>query len=411
VAIAQAQRSNSNLAAMFLDLDRFKSINDTLGHSIGDQLLQGVAKRLKSILRQEDTFARWGGDEFIVLLPHLGESREAGCTAEQILTEFEQPFYIDSHELYISPSIGIAVFPVDGEDGETLVKHADTALYQAKQAGRNNFQFFDRALASSTPKILNLEKRLRQALEARQFILYYQPQIDLKTGKITGVEALLRWQDPGMGLVSPQIFMPVVEESGLIVPIGEWVLRAACLQNKQWQDQGLAPITVAVNLSARQLRQPNLTAMIAKTLNETGLDPHYLELEITETTAVQDVELTKTVLEEIQRMGIKLSMDDFGTGYSSLSYLQQLPLDSLKIDRSFITDLGSNPKDAQIVRAIISMAHGLKLNVIAEGVETVEQLQFLQGLNCQEGQGYFFNRPLNPADAAVVLQEGQKSLV
>jgi diguanylate cyclase (GGDEF)-like protein len=411
MAIAQAQRSNSNLAAMFLDLDRFKSINDTLGHSIGDQLLQGVAKRLRSILRQEDTFARWGGDEFIVLLPHLGESREAECSAERILTEFEQPFYIDSHELYISPSIGIAVFPADGEDGETLVKHADTALYQAKQAGRNNFQFFDRALASSTPKILNLEKRLRQALEARQFILYYQPQIDLKTGKVTGVEALLRWQDPGMGLVSPQIFMPIVEESGLILPIGEWVLRAACLQNKQWQDQGLSPITVAVNLSARQLRQPNLTAMIAKILNETGLDPHYLELEITETTAVQDVELTKTVLEEIQRMGIKLSMDDFGTGYSSLSYLQQLPLDSLKIDRSFITDLGSNPKDAQIVRAIISMAHGLKLNVIAEGVETVEQLQFLQGLNCQEGQGYFFNRPLHPSDAAVVLQEGRKSLV
>jgi diguanylate cyclase (GGDEF)-like protein len=410
MAIALAQRNQAHLAVMFLDLDRFKSINDTLGHSIGDQLLQGVAQRLKNTLRQEDTFARWGGDEFIILLPHLSDPTEAGLTAERMLAEFEQPFYIDSHELYISPSIGIAVFPGDGDDSETLVKHADTALYQAKQAGRNNFQFFDLALASSTPKILNLEKRLRQALEAQQFILYYQPQINLKTGQITGVEALLRWQDPGMGLVSPQVFMPVVEESGLIVPIGEWVLRTACRQNKAWQDQGLSPITVAVNLSARQLRQPNLTAVIAKTLQETGLDPHYLELEITETTAVQDVELTKTVLEDIQRMGVKISMDDFGTGYSSLSYLQQLPLDSLKIDRSFITDLASNPKDAQIVTAIVSMAHGLTLNVIAEGVETLDQLRFLQGLKCQEGQGYFFNRPLGAADATAVLAEGRKSL-
>jgi diguanylate cyclase (GGDEF)-like protein len=410
MAIALAQRNQAHLAVMFLDLDRFKSINDTLGHSIGDQLLQGVAQRLKNTLRQEDTFARWGGDEFIILLPHLSDPTEAGLTAERMLAEFEQPFYIDSHELYISPSIGIAVFPGDGDDRETLVKHADTALYQAKQAGRNNFQFFDLALASSTPKILNLEKRLRQALEAQQFILHYQPQVNLKTGQITGVEALLRWQDPGMGLVSPQIFMPTVEESGLIVPIGEWVLRTACRQNKVWQDQGLSPITVAVNLSARQLRQQNLTSIIAKTLKETGLDPHYLELEITETTAVQDVELTKTVLEDIQRMGVKISMDDFGTGYSSLSYLQQLPLDSLKIDRSFITDLASNPKDAQIVTAIVSMAHGLTLNVIAEGVETKEQLRFLQGLNCQEGQGYFFNRPLGAADATAVLAEGKKSL-
>jgi diguanylate cyclase (GGDEF)-like protein len=411
LSLTHAERNQIHAAVMFLDLDRFKSINDTLGHSIGDQLLQGVAKRLKAVLRQEDTFARWGGDEFIVLLPHLNEPREAGQTADRLLGAFEQPFFIDSHELYISPSIGIAAFPGDGEDGETLVKHADTALYQAKQAGRNNFQFFDLAQASSTPKILNLEKRLRQALEAEQFILYYQPQVDLKTGQVTGVEALLRWQDPGMGLVSPQIFMPVVEESGLIIPIGEWVLRAACLQNKAWQDQGIPPITVAVNLSARQLRQPNLTAVIAKTLQESGLDPRHLELEITETTAVQDVEFTKTVLQDIQHMGVRISMDDFGTGYSSLSYLQQLPLDSLKIDRSFITDLATNPKDSQIVTAIVSMAHGLRLNVIAEGVETLQQLQFLQSLNCQEGQGYFFNRPLSPADAAVVLQEGKKSLV
>uniref|UniRef100_B8HWB1 Diguanylate cyclase/phosphodiesterase with FHA and GAF sensor n=1 Tax=Cyanothece sp. (strain PCC 7425 / ATCC 29141) TaxID=395961 RepID=B8HWB1_CYAP4 len=404
LALSNAHRSGEKLSVLFLDLDRFKTINDTLGHSVGDQLLKAVAHRLTHCLREGDTIARWGGDEFTILLPQIHQVNDVAKTAQRMLSALEQPFHLENHELYITPSIGIAIYDLDGHDGETLIKHADMALYQAKQLGRNTYQFFCSGLSNGAPERLNLEKSLRHALERQEFLLYYQPQVNIKTGKITGMEALLRWKHPEMGLVIPQLFMSVAEESGLIVAIGEWVLRTACAQNKTWQDQGLPPICIAVNLSARQFRQPDLTGMIARILDETGLPPQYLDLEITETTAIQDIEFTKRVLQELQDMGIQISMDDFGTGYSSLAHLQQFPLNTLKIDRSFVRDVAANSRDAQIVTAVIGLARGLNLNVVAEGVENDEQLNCLESLHCEEAQGYIFNRPLEADAATEILQ-------
>jgi diguanylate cyclase (GGDEF)-like protein len=404
ISLANASRAQTTLAVMFLDLDRFNTINDTLGHTVGDHLLKEVAHRLTGSLREGDTVARWGGDEFTVLLPYVEDNNDIATTAERILEALRTPFEMEGHELFITFSIGIAIYGADGDDAETLIKHADTALYQAKQTGRNNYQFFTTALASLAPEQLAVEKSLRRALERQEFLLYYQPQVNIQTGQVTGMEALVRWQHPELGLVAPKVFIPIAEESGLIIQIGEWVLRTACLQNKAWQDQGLPPICVGVNLSARQFHQPNLPNMIAKILQETGLEPKYLDLEITETTAIQDIDFTCSLLQQMQKIGVQISMDDFGTGYSSLTHLRQFPINTLKIDQSFVKDVVANARDTQIVMAVISLARGLNLSVVAEGVETVDQLNLLQELQCEQAQGYVFNQPLPAHQVAAVLQ-------
>lgn len=402
-ALSNAERRQEKVAVMFLDLDRFKTINDSLGHSIGDQLLQSVAERLNDCLRKGDTVARWGGDEFTILLPNVQELTHVSATAQRILAALDSLFNLDGHELYISTSIGIALYGQDGHDAETLIRHADAALYRAKEEGRNNYQFYTASMSSMAPELLALENFLRSALERDEFVLRYQPQVNLKTGQITGVEALLRWHHPEMGLIDPRLFMPVAEENGLILPIGEWVIRQACLQNKLWQDANLPSITMSVNLSPKQFYQSKLVETVGQILNETGLSPELLKLEITETTAIRDVEFTKGVLNRLREMGVKIAMDDFGTGYSSLSHLKQFPLHVLKIDKSFIQDLEANSKDSQIVTAIIALAKGLNLSIVAEGVETAAQLQILQELDCEEVQGFYFYRPLEPERVTELL--------
>ncbi|KOP25396.1 diguanylate cyclase [Hapalosiphon sp. MRB220] len=408
--LPNATRREESLAVMFLDLDRFKTINDTLGHTLGDQLLQCVAQRLQKSLRAGDIVARWGGDEFIILLPDINYVDEVAQVAERILQELETVFYIEEHELYISASVGIALFDEHSPDVETLIQHADAALYHAKDQGRNNFQFYTTSISSKTPEILTLEKSLRHALEREEFVVYYQPRVNIDTGKITGMEALLRWEHPEMGLVAPSKFIPLAEESGLIIPIGEWVLRTACRQNKAWQDEGLPTLTMAVNLSLKQFRQPKLVETVAQILDETGLEPHFLELEITETTAIEDLEFTIMVLQQLEEMKVHLSIDDFGTGHSSLSRLQLLPLHNLKIDGSFIRDLTKDMKVAHIVKAIVSLGRSLGLKLTAEGVEKQEELEFLKSINCEDVQGFLFYRPLTAQKATEILwDEGIKN--
>ena len=403
LAIPNATRQGKSLAVMFLDLDRFKNINDTLGHTVGDELLKSVAQRLKHSLRAGDIVARWGGDEFTVLLSQIEEIEDATRTAERILQSLDEVFHLDGHDFYVTSSIGIALLNEDSYDAETLIKNADTALYYAKEQGRNQYQFYTPALSAQAPERLSLEKRLRQALEREEFSLHYQPRVDVATGEITGMEALLRWQSPDMGAVSPGIFIPVAEESGLILPIGEWALRTACIQNKAWQEAGLPAICVAVNLSPLQFRQPQLVETVARILQETGLESRYLELEITETTAIQDIEFTRTVLQKLDRMGVRLAIDDFGTGHSSLSRLQLLPLHNLKIDRSFIRDLTNDKKVSHIVTAIVTLGQSLGLSIIAEGVEKEEELEFLRSINCESVQGFLFYRPLPVEGATEIL--------
>lgn len=402
-AMPNAVRNQESLAVMFLDLDRFKIINDTLGHTLGDQLLTNVAQRLRDSLRSGDTVARWGGDEFIILLPQAKDVEEVVQVARRILKALENAFHIQGHELYVSASLGIALFDQHSPDAETLIKHADAALYQAKDAGRNKYQLYTASLNNTTPNLLALDKSLRHALEREELLLYYQPRVNIATGKITGMEALLRWQHPEMGLVAPSVFIPLAEESGLIVPIGEWVLRTACEQNKAWQEAGLPNLTMAVNLSPKQFRQPNLMEMVAKILEQTGLEAHFLELEVTETTVIEDLEFTRTVLQQLEQMGVHLSIDDFGTGHSSLSRLQLLPLHNLKIDRSFIQNLTTNVKVAHIVTAIVSLGRSLGLRLTAEGVEKQEELDFLKSINCEDVQGFLFYRPLPAQKATEIL--------
>lgn len=402
-ALANAVRSGESLAVIFLDLDRFKIINDTLGHTLGDRLLQSVAQRLQTSLRSGDTVARWGGDEFTILLPRIHYLEEVTQVAWRILNSFENVFYLEGHELYVSASLGIALLDEHSPDAETLIQHADTALYHAKDEGRNNYQFYTTSLSSKTPDILNLEKNLRYALERGEFAVYYQPQINIHTEKITGMEALLRWQHPDMGVVAPSVFIPLAEDSGLIIQIGEWVLRTACLQNRAWQDAGFPPLTIAVNLSPKQFRQPKLVENVAKILAETGLESQYLELEITESTAIEDIDFTKKVLYDLEEMGVHLSIDDFGTGHSSLSRLQLLPLHNLKIDSSFIRELTTDNRVAHIVKAIVTLGRSLGLKLTAEGVEKQEELDFLKSINCEDVQGFFYHRPLSAEKATEIL--------
>ncbi|WP_414548531.1 EAL domain-containing protein [Anabaena sp. CCY 0017] len=403
-AVPNAVRNQESLAVMFLDLDRFKVINDTLGHTLGDRLLQEVAERLNNFLRGGDTVARWGGDEFTILLPHVKYLEEVSQVAQRILQALEEVFYLDGHELYVSASIGIALLDKNSSNAETLIQHADTALYYAKDKGRNNYQFYTNNLDVKNPELLSLEKSLRYALEREELTIYYQPRVNISSRKITGTEALLRWQHPDMGLIAPSVFIPLAETSGLIIPIGEWVLRTACMQNKAWQQQGLPPLTIAVNLSPKQFRQPKLVETVAKILKETDLEPHFLELEITETTAIEDLDFTRTVLQSLEQMGVKLSIDDFGTGHSSLSRLQLLPFHNLKIDKSFIQELTRNEKVAHIVTAIVTLGRSLGLRLTAEGVEKQEELDFLASINCEDVQGFFFYRPLSVDKITEVLQ-------
>lgn len=396
------RKRDTAIAVMFLDLDRFKTINDTLGHAVGDRLLKEVAERVRGCLREYDTFARWGGDEFTILLPQIEDIEESAAIAQRILDTLKPAFALEGHLLHISSSIGIALSPCDGEDEETLLRNADAALYRAKEYGRNNYQFYTPAMNSQASELLVLENQLHNALTRSEFVVYYQPQVNTTTGEINGMEALVRWQHPQLGLVAPDKFIPLAEETGLIVPIGEWVLWTACAQNKAWQDAGLPPLRIAVNLSARQFQQPNLVEMVAKVLSQTQLAPQYLELEITESVAMQDREKTQEILKEFHQMGVHLSIDDFGTGYSSLAYLKQFPFNNLKIDKSFVRDLTTNPKDAGIVNAIVNLGMKFNFRIVAEGVETEAQKDLLQNLNCENMQGYLFSKPLS-AQAATNL--------
>lgn len=398
LALAHAHRNQQRVAVMFLDLDRFRTINDTLGHTLGDRLLQGVAGRLERCVREGDTVARLGGDDFMLLLPGINQVEEAFKIAERILQSLEPVFKVDDQELHISASIGIALYPNDGENAQTLLKNAGTALSRAKVQGKNNYQSYTATMDVKSLERLMLEQGLRRALEREEFVIHYQPQVDLSFGQIVGIEALVRWQHPHLGLVSPMKFIPLAEETGLIVSLGEWVLRTACSQNKALQDAGFPPLRIAVNLSASHFRQKDLIKTIAKILEETRLDPNYLELELTESTVMESAETTIAMLRRLKEMGVHLSIDDFGTGYSSLSYLKRFPIDTLKIDRSFVRDITTDLDDAEIAKLIIAMAHSLKLKVVAEGVETKEQFEFLRSQQCDEMQGYYFSPPL-PVEA------------
>lgn len=400
-ALRQAKRSGKPMAVMFLDLDRFKYINDTLGHTVGDQLLRDVSKRLKLCVRDSDTVARLGGDEFTILLPRITDLEDATSVAERIIETLASPFFLQGFEFFLTVSIGISLFPDDGENLETLIKHADTAMYHAKENGRNNYQLYTDEMHDRAMKRLVMENALRKALERDEFTLHYQPIVKIHTNEITGMEALLRWNHPELGNVSPASFIPLAEETGLIVPIGEWVLRTACAQNKAWQNAGFKPLQVSVNFSAIQFLDPGLTDMVKEVLEDTGLSPQWLDLEMTES-IMQNPESAIRSLTKLRAMGINISLDDFGTGYSSLSYLKRLPINTLKIDKSFIRDITNDPDNASIATAIITMAHSLRLKVVAEGVERPEQLGQLMVMQCDKMQGYLFSKPL-PAEEFVNL--------
>ena len=403
VAIANAHRHGQRLAIMFLDLDLFKRINDTLGHGVGDMVLVESAKRLGLCVRDGDTVARLGGDEFVVLLPELDHIEDVAKLAERVINQVKAPFVIDEHELYVTTSIGIAVYPDDGLTVEQLIKNADTAMYRAKDLGRNAYQLYTPAMNARSFERLAMESSLRHALSRDEFTLVYQGKVDLVTGRLSGVEALVRWRHPDMGLVSPAEFIPLAENMGLIGDIGAWVLKAACRQCKSWHDLGLPPVRIAVNVSALQFREGDVPAIVDEALKESGLPPNFLELELTESVLMQRVDEVAQVLRELRQMGVHISIDDFGTGYSSLSYLKRMPIDALKIDRSFVHDLLEDGtvvdgEGAEIVSTIINLAHNLRLRAVAEGVETHEQAEFLRAKGCDEIQGYLISRPVSGED-------------
>jgi len=404
-AIVRARRYGHGMALVFIDVDNFRAINDSLGYAVGNNMLRLVGDRLRSCLREVDTVARIGGDEFVLVLGDQEDEKIISSQIQRIMAVFGKPFELGDREFFVTASVGIASYPGDGDKVEALLQNAEIAMYRAKDIGRNTFQFYTAEMNASVRERLALESWLRRALERKELLLHYQPQIDLRTNRIFGVEALIRWQHPKMGLVPPAKFIPLAEQTGLIVAIGESVLRTACAQNKAWQDAGLPPISIAVNISARQFREKNLVNLVAEIIKETGLDPRYLELEVTEGVIMHDVEEVIAVLQRLKSMGVKLSVDDFGTGYSSLSYLKRFPVDRLKIDQSFIRDVATDSDGAAIARAVINLGHDLNLRVLAEGVETQEQLEFLRAHRCDEMQGYLFNRPLSAGELERLLQE------
>lgn len=415
--LLMARRYQRLVGILLLDLDNFKRINDTLGHPAGDELLKQVADRLSNYIRKSDSISRYstdefsavvarlGGDEFTIMLTEISHAHDAMKVAQRILDAIAQPFDIGGQEVFITSSIGIAIYPIDGEDVDSLLKNCDTAMYHAKNEGRNNYKFYEQSLNKTALDILALENNLRKALDKQEFRVYYQPRIDIRTRNVVGFEALIRWRHSQKGLIPPSEFIPMAEESGLIIPIGEWVLNEACKQNKTWQAAGFAPVFISVNLSGKQFKQQNLIKIIEQALSESAFDPKYLELEITES-IIQDTKSTAEILNELRKLGLKISVDDFGTGYSSLSYLRRFPVNALKIDRSFVKDATKDTDSAAIVKAIIAMAHCLKLRVVAEGVETEEQLKFLSDEGCDEFQGYLISPPLPAEEVARFLSKG-----
>jgi diguanylate cyclase (GGDEF)-like protein len=402
-SMSLAQRHRQKLAVLYLDVDRFKHINDSLGHGIGDRVLQSVAQRLLTCVRSSDTVSRHGGDEFVILLADAVHAQDAIVSVDKILLALAAPHHVEQHDLSITASIGIAIYPDDGTDAETLMKHADFAMLHAKDSGRNNYQFFKPEMNARALERQSLETGLRHALEQQQFVLHYQPKINLETGAIVGAEALIRWRHPQRGLVAPGHFIPVAEECGFIVPISRWVLRESCRQARAWQDAGLPALRIAINTSAVELRSKDYVAGVRAILAETALDARYLELELNESFLMHDSKSTIGVLQELKDMGVQLALDDFGTGYSSLSYLKRFPIDSLKIDQSFVRGLTTDADDASIVRAVISMGESLRMLVVAEGVETREQLEFLREHACPEGQGFYFSHPVVAGEFSQLL--------
>ncbi|MFB0846871.1 putative bifunctional diguanylate cyclase/phosphodiesterase [Paenibacillus oleatilyticus] len=394
MSIRKAKLSGRKLSVMFIDLDRFKNVNDTFGHAFGDLLLTEAAERLKSGLQAGDGVSRQGGDEFTVLIKDTLQPQDAEKVAQKIIHLLSQPFAIDGHELRVGCSIGIAMYPQDGEDPITLMKNADTAMYRAKELGKNGYQFYKAEMNDTVIQKLVMEEWLNKALEQEEFVLYYQPQVDIFTTRMNGMEALIRWNHPRLGFISPGEFIPLAEETGLIIPIGRWVLRTACKQNKAWQLAGFPPLKMAVNISPIQFHQHDFVQVVLDALQESGLEPRYLELEITEGIAMYHVDQVIQKLQTLRELGVHISMDDFGTGYSSLNYLKKFPIDKLKIAQQFVRDITVDPDDAAIVQAIMAMALSLKLNVIAEGVETEEQLSFLLDIKCREIQGYIYSKPV-----------------
>jgi diguanylate cyclase (GGDEF)-like protein/PAS domain S-box-containing protein len=409
IEISHCKQTGNKLAVMFLDLDRFKLINDTLGHDIGDKLLKETAKKLHMCVAKDATIARIGGDEFVILLPGLVHEENVGQTASKILEIIRQPAIIDDHELYLTISVGITIYPDDGEDDETLITNADVAMYRAKEQGKNNFQLYTPALNAKALERLSLENYLRRALEYNEFVVYYQPKVNAATEEIIGMEALIRWKHPNWGLVPPMKFIPIAEETGLIVPIGEWVLSTACAHNKALQNAGLPPLTVAVNLSSRQFELQDLTKIVSKVLKETGLEAEYLELEITESIAMQNVEHTLKTISQLRAMGVKFSIDDFGTGYSSLSQLNNFAVNKLKIDKSFVEKVDGSKDNSVIASTVLALGKSLELDIVAEGVENEEQVKFFKQNNCDEMQGYFFGRPMPNEDFQKFFREKLKN--
>ena len=418
MGISQYERHKQLTAVLFLDIDDFKRINDTLGHSTGDLLLKEVADRLNNCIRATDTVSRkiiydhekstvsrLGGDEFTILASNIIDSQDAARVAQRVMSEISYPFTIGDNELFVTVSMGIAICPNDGKDVETLLKNADTAMYHAKGKGKNNFQFYEESMNALLKKRLELEGDLRTAINGDELLLHYQPRIDTHTERISSMEALVRWERPGKGLVSPGEFIPVAEDTGLIVPLGEWVLKTACRQTKEWQDAGLPPISISVNISGKQFQEDNFLKKISNIIEDSSLNPKWLELEITENVLMHHAQITAEILHEIKEMGVRLSMDDFGTGYSSFNYLKSFPLDIIKIDKSFIDEIPQNPNDAAIVNAIISMAHNLNLHVVAEGVELKQQQIFLRDHGCDEIQGYYYSRPLPAKEFAEFFEK------
>jgi diguanylate cyclase (GGDEF)-like protein/PAS domain S-box-containing protein len=403
VALAQAHRSRQKLALLFLDLDRFKIINDSLGHTVGDELLRRVAERLHACVREGDTVARLGGDEFVILVTRISSDSDADTIAHKVLAAVRLPFGVEQRDFFLTTSVGVSLYPADGIDAETLLQNADTAMYRAKEQGRDNYQLYAPAMNSRAAERLSLENRLRQALQNEELVLHYQPIVDLRNGRVRGAEALLRWRHPERGLLAPAEFIPLAEVSGLISPIGRWVLQTACAQAREWQTLGNPRFTMSVNLSPRQFLQTDLVSQVADALSSNGLDAGSLDLEITESNAMENAEITVNTLWELRRLGVGISMDDFGTGYSSLNYLKRFPIDRVKLDRSFVRDVVTNPEDGAIVRAVISMAHTLRLVVVAEGVENQDQLAFLRQHRCDEMQGFLFSPPVEPEEFQKLL--------